>query len=636
LVVPHLPGPLELKLPNPHLAVTGALSGLLALLLAFVALAPTPWELGLDPGETDWRGVSVRRWVLAGSWCAAAGNALLTALLLATRRWWLGGEVAAVPALAPPGEKPRPLHVAWVVLAIATLATLSFTRLDQSFWDDEASTVERAINGRYGEGPDGELRFKPASWSETLWYYRSPNNHVPYSIAARLSLAAWQKASGVERHLVSERAVRAPAFLAGLVSIPMLAGLLFRLGFPRAAPASAALLALHPWVLRYASEGRGYAFLLVLVPLSLWLLLRVWHRGTWPRWSAFAAAELAVVWTFPGAFWLVLVASLAAALGVIALHPHHAARRTQLARWSVAHLGAGMVGLQLGLPLVGPLLLYLGGADTKRPVGASWLRNEAGYLFAGAPWTQAGALGPGYVQLTTLAAEHPLLFWGTALAAGLAAAAGAVRLAAGGRTRALLLAVLLLPGALTWIQATLTGSYLFEWYLLFVLPGLAALAAIGWDALPRLAVRRFAAAAVAALFLLAFGFVTQPTRQRLCEASLQPLRESARLVRPDADPFAPSQSAILSASHTVPSRLYDPNVRLLKRTSELRALMQDADANGRALYVDHGWHLAQRRDGGGFWELLQNEKLFEQVAVLPGFKPRLTRFVWRYRGASAP
>jgi hypothetical protein len=28
--------------------------------------------------------------------------------------------------------------------------------------------------------------------------------------------------------------------------------------------------------------------------------------------------------------------------------------------------------------------------------------------------------------------------------------------------------------------------------------------------------------------------------------------------------------------------------------------------------------------------------VFEEVAVLPGWKPRLTRFVWRYRSRAGP
>ena len=35
----------------------------------------------------------------------------------------------------------------------------------------------------------------------------------------------------------------------------------------------------------------------------------------------------------------------------------------------------------------------------------------------------------------------------------------------------------------------------------------------------------------------------------------------------------------------------------------------------------------------GMKELVEQEELFEQVAVLPGLKPRFTRHVYRYRGA---
>lgn len=608
---------------------------MLLVLLAYLVLAPTPWDVGLVGGEPDWRKVSVRRWALGASWCAAAANAACVALLLVTRRRWLDGPVPEVAAVAHPARGLTRWQRLGVLVALITLASLSFTRLDASFWDDEVHTVERAVNGRYGDGPDGQLQFKPASWTETFFYYRWPNNHVPYSLTSRLGLQLWQAATGAERRSVSEAVVRAPAWLAALAMLACVATLLRQLGYPRAAPVAAAALALHPWILRYASEARGYSFVMLALVGGLSLLLSTWQRGSWPRWAAFGAAQLFLLWTFPGALWHGIAASLVAAAGIVLLHPGGAARRTQLRRWLVTHFAVAMGGLQVGLPLAGPLLLYLADKDTQRPVVGRWLENEAGYFFAGTPWRQPGALGPDYPQLASLAAEHPWLFWVTAFAAASALIAGMLRLVRLRDVRSLLVPLLLVPALLTWLQAVVTGSYLFEWYLVFALPGVAMLAAIGWEALPQIGLRRAGAALVALAFLGAFTFVTQPARSRLRAGSLQPLRESARLVRPEENPFTPGQDTILSASHTVPSRLYDPRVQLLRKATELRRLMAEADASGKALYVDHGWHLARKKDAGAFWELLQQDAVFEPVAVLPGWKPRLTRFVWRYRGGAS-
>ena len=138
-------------------------------------------------------------------------------------------------------------------------------------------------------------------------------------------------------------------------------------------------------------------------------------------------------------------------------------------------------------------------------------------------------------------------------------------------------AVLVLPGPAMIALAMRGGDFLNEWYLLYTLPSLVALLAIGFawagSFLPE---GRGATALTAAAmlgWLAAFGAVSQPARRALLSTSLEPVRESVLLTRPTLDPFDPANDAILTASFSRLPDYYDPRVVQVRTTKELGALM---------------------------------------------------------------
>jgi hypothetical protein len=169
----------------------------------------------------------------------------------------------------------------------------------------------------------------------------------------------------------------------------------------------------------------------------------------------------------------------------------------------------------------------------------------------------------------------------------------------------------------------------------FALPGLAGLAALGITA-PFARVSSGAASAggltALALYLALQGNVTSPTREALRSRSLQPLRESAALTRPVRDPLDPRNAAILTAGFESPPVYYDPRVQRLGNADDLRALMAEADREQRTLFVNFGRLKLVRKRRPEALALVEREDLFEPVATLHGFEPKLTRFVYRYRG----
>ena len=162
--------------------------------------------------------------------------------------------------------------------------------------------------------PDDATRavLEPAPWRKTLWYYHAPTNHVAYTVARaalerRLAPAHRRRA---RRRSTSSRCVsprswpRSRRWRSSRV-------LLARLGFARAAPFAAFLLAVHPLHVRHGAEARGYGFVVLFAIAGAWLLLRALRGGRWRDFLAYGAAQLVLLWTFPLAVYVPLAFAVA-------------------------------------------------------------------------------------------------------------------------------------------------------------------------------------------------------------------------------------------------------------------------------------------------------------------------------------
>ena len=611
------------------------LVALLVALVAYLVFGDHPWDGGIAARLAEGKALRPKDYAATWGWWAALGNAAALAALLATRRSWLRLEPAPlVPSLARPAP-PAHWQVGLVLAAMLALAGLAAPRLGYGLWDDELRTVRTAVAGVYLAQEGGALRFHRVSWRDTLWVY-SPNNHVAYSVLARLSSAAWRAVLGAPDRRAPERALRLPALVFGMASVASAFLLLWRLGYPNEGVLVAWILVLHPWVLRYASEARGYSLAMTLATATAALLVAALHRGTWRRWLLFGAAQLLLLWTFPGAVAHVTILNLAALAALFQLHRGTPALRTQLARWLLANVAGAMVFLQLMLPNFARLPDYL--VSERRSIDLPFVQSTLSHFFAGMTWSWGRRAAPAFPELARLAAAHPGAIWVAIVATAALLALGTARLVAARGVRAALAAVLILPASVTLALAWLRGHRLYAWHLSFGLPGLACLVALGLGALAEVRPRRLSAPLAAALalgYLAALAWWTAEPRAALRSRAFQPDRDSVALTRPP-DLFAPEQAGILTASFssTEPS-YYDPFVRKIHEPEELDDLMREADARGRPFFVNLArLDLVARRDPLLLARVRQSE-LFEEVAALDGFEPRYTRHVYRYRPHAA-
>ena len=635
------PRPRAPRAPSARARRDATILGLVLAALALAALlawAPKPWISGFGERVRLGEDARVIDHVLTWGWWAALANLGLVCGLLVTAKRWIGAPEDA-PALAGTRPRARGRAGVWVLAAVIACGALAAPRLGQSLWDDEVYNLRRAISG-YWKLDGEELRFKRAGLVDALWYYRMPNNHVPHTLAARTSVTAWrQLTGGADAHAVDERALRLPAFVAGLATLAAVGLLLSTLRMPGAAAIAAWLLALHPWLLRYASEARGYSLVMLLSTLLPVLLLRVLERGTWPRWALFGGVEFLLMWTYPAIAPFLLVANAVGALALASLHRGRPTLRPQLLRGLVANLAAAGAWLQVMAPNLGQLAAYVGDEKSQGALSQRWLLDVSSLLGTGMPWRRAAPFDGPYPQLGALAESQPALL-GLAIGVGTAAvAAGTVRIARSDPTRRWLAPLLLLPGPLTAAVAWAAGLYLWEWYLIFMLPGWAGLAAAGltWPAAGarRPIVRAVAWLAIAAT-LVGFLLLTAPARQALRDRSLQPRRESVLLTGRALDPREAARQELLTASFHVPADHYDPYTREVATTSDLLALMRESDRTRRPLFVNIGWRALASRRRTELLGLVEHPDLFAPVAVLHGFEPRLSRHVYRYLGGGEP
>lgn len=162
-------------------------------------------------------------------------------------------------------------------------------------------------------------------------------------------------------------AVRALSGLWGLALLPLLWIAGRRLGGARVAWATLLVAALSPYLLRYSTETRMYAMVMVLVLVG-WLLLDRLLAAPRPAEAiGLGVVVAALLWTHYWAMWLLAVVGVALLVQIVRAHRRGAPDEARGARWAVGALVGG--GLAF-LPWV-PTLLYQGantGTPWARPV----------------------------------------------------------------------------------------------------------------------------------------------------------------------------------------------------------------------------------------------------------------------------
>jgi len=616
----------------------------LALWVVYLLGPYQPWRLPGDPTLVPHKGQSRIHIVLVPMYWAAALNALLCVGLLATSRFWAREE--REPLAPGPARRSRVPAVTWALLlgACVVAGALRWNLAHGGVWWDEAWTIRNAIVGmsKPVEGEPGRVEFEPATWMDTLWYYNKPTNHVLYSVTSRLSLAGWRALTGAERSEWEDFAFRFPTFVAALLSVLLLGLLVHDLGFPRAAPFAAWLLAIHPWHVRFGAEGRGYSLMVLIAILAGFCLLHGLRDGRWRWWLGLGGSLLAMLWVHPLAVYFPISMAGAGALGIWLGPGTPYDRAVRLGRLIAALVMSGMAFLQLNAPILAQGVI-LGRQLKQEPERLSQLAENI-WIFLAVGLHRKMPWDPdyGFPTLTALAGDS---LWRWLVVFGLIPAlaiAGAVRVLR--RPQPERFAFLGLAGGtlLLFLHRAVADFLLIERFVIYALVPAVAAIVLGLEgALRALLPARAARVAVPigmALGLVAFQAFVAPQTRMLMERPLMPSREVADFLAAAGEgvPGGVIRAGVALGGN-VPD-VYDPFVEHVFRRDEIAALCRRSLQEGRPLYLFYGYNQANR--GGPYKDVfvdLDDANAFEEVAhfgaVEAEYVFRVLRFTGRMPGA---
>ena len=626
------------RMPPRHRIYYGVLLAITVALGLFLANAPLPWEEGVAAREAAERNVKTIHHSITGLYYGAWAALMVVGLLA------LCGPMALrllspdfVRTKAGLGRRSCLVFLIFAAGAMLLAGVRMAPRLDSSLWGDEDYTVRRAVVGQYERNDEGELWFRKVTWNDTLFAYRNPNNHVLFSVLARLSLGDYEPGKDPQKLHFDETRLRMPSFIAGLLAIASVGYLLATIGFTRAGIAAMFVLALHPWFLRHGCEARGYPLALALGPLCLTFLIKALQRGRPGYWAAFALSEFLVFYAYPGTIYLLAGINIAA-LAYIALRDNSTRDRISLgSRWFVANTFAALPLIFLMAPNLPQLKAYIEKNSDVAGPDAAWIWDNLCYLATGRPWFAWESGNPYDFHLSANAIGS-----GFALACifGIAIC-GIVRLCRNWRENLWLVIALALPYGLMLTHSVIAGGRVYQWYAIPMLPTFIIALAMGIESLPArirdVRLRTLAGFGTLALFLAFYAAFSSGITGALRERSVGPLRESVAATRPVLNPNLPEIGEVLTAQFCMGTPGYDPTAYFFKTDDPeaFRALMARADRESKPLFVNIALPKLAEQGWPGVMRLVNDPTLFETSGPLWGLQAPSTRFLFRYRGKAA-
>lgn len=471
----------------------------------FLALAAAIWLAGvyfLVRMEHSWEGQTSKRIALGekamigidygrlyGFWAGVVVAGGLLVAMLSSRWWWPVANPSPRPASSPPILPGRAEILVLLVLLLLS-AWIRAPQLDRMVFRDEQDTLRYMIQGYHQVNKrTQELEFVPATWADAVFWNPHGNNPVLTSIASKASLDLWRAATGAPREVIHRVVFRLPLFFAGLFTILVLWWMARALLPPGGALVAAALGALHPEMINYGIEARGYGFMLLGSALALGAAFRALRQGDWRHWWLLGAGYWIMLTAYVGAaFFVLLTAGVIAAVLIRRWRKRLPGGGRDLARFLLAGFAAAAVFFLLETPA----LMCFATRDQAFPwkneldggwIFSFWTQHATGQMFAD-PWERLGK-PPFLAYLFGKLFPAAPLYWTLAL---LIPPLSLLGLARAWRTQprwllALLLAVIVSPYAQMVTHFEIIDRVLFFFYLLYWLPVLFLLIAMGLEQL---------------------------------------------------------------------------------------------------------------------------------------------------------
>ena len=556
-------------------------SAVVAVCAVAAVLANTPARTAYaNLGEAGQREIST---ALAGTslWWTGVMLAMIAAVagLVSLHAWRSGGNGWIGPADAPPVLPDPPAAPRWFLPVLLGVLVLAFAvrvpRLSLGFYNDEAHTYIRYVAGEWKDYGTAKQKFRHPWWVETAFRNTTGNNSFLFSLTARACFNTWQAAVDAPDGMVREWPTRIPSLLAGLATIAVAAAIGRRCGRPAAGLAAAVFFALHPWHIRYSTEARGYALMMLFVTSGFLFLIMALQSGGWRNWLLFGIVQFFTLWANLGS--VVTVAETQ--VGVLFILGWLIWRRNGEGIWNhaIRWAGGGVIAVVLTMGLLTPGIIELKQELHENPaligtVDPSWWRDTLVFLANGCGWGSAGWNNP--INPATLG--HPARIAGV-FAFYVLAGIGFVRAwkAPAPRTVAFLAGIHFLSLGLLYARSVIASNVLMSWYALPALPGLLLLAGAAFS-------RGLAKPLPLVLGIIALGGAATGLPAILTHAKSDGRGLVRRARAGDFPAFDTKPRTYVLWADT---ETYDPLARWVENTDQLAAACAAADTAGVPLYV---------------------------------------------------
>lgn len=335
------------------------------------------------------------------------------------------------PSDAPPPRTEAPWATRIVVAATVLAAVLVSYRIGtHGFWYDEGSTIGTV------DRPLGDALWRIANWEL---------NQSPY----HLLVLGWH------RVVQSEAALRALSAVFAVGSVPLTYVLGRRLLGARVGAIAAVLLAVHPFVIEWGQQLRGYSLVLLLSLAATLLLVRAVEDET--PWRIAAYAVVAALAVYAQFFAVLLIAAHAGSLLLLRPFPRRLV------------IQAGVIGGVLVLPAVEFFLTRDGDPlawveePSQTQVNATAAELAGGDRLQLVVYGLVAAIGLGLLVRRALDRSDPVTAWRAALP----------------------VLVLVVPPVVTLVLSVTAKPLLEARFLIVSVPGLVLVAAVAVDRLAR-------------------------------------------------------------------------------------------------------------------------------------------------------
>jgi hypothetical protein len=589
-----------------------------------------------------------------GIYRGAIVHLIISGICLLSVKWWGQKDCVLKETKLSVVDAGKQGWWFWPLILVIVIAAgvMRWPRMDHSYWGDEGWAVRHYVHGEWEPRRDhdyqGELVFEQVPWQRVIFSDLTGGNHFLFSIAQRLMLDAWRAVKGLPPWAFDETVSRLPVLAAGLGSIVALALFLRWMGRPLAGLMGALFFALHPWHIRYSTEGRGYIMMALFMVLAVWALMWALRDGRWRAWMTFGAMQFLAIYSWKiAALPLAEISALTALLILVSKRDSWRSRATTVGRVFV--VGATMsafFGFLYSTPSLQAPRALERLKHTGKPMDHRWFYNSLTGLLVGTPWYRASVENPTEVPLKEAVAKSPIKTLSGISAALLLLGIGVARL---WRTRPwqLVLWVAIIGGAVV-------GASLFKWvigiewifwYSFFVIVPLAVLHAIGAEWLLGKGLFWMTQKPARAAMLLSVGpllpcmayGVAVPQIELMDTQPYESNREAFYFTRGKHEPWnydGPSKIKTCYLWRHI--YLYDPRADThVRDAATLRSLMKQADEIDGEFYYVVGQRLLFRELQKEVMAILSDTALFEKTHVLWAEEEIHTLEIYRYKKRAA-